>query len=122
MARPPRDIWWHDMDNMNPGHKCEGVVPSKFLRQSGEKASPRPILRREHADAGSAPDLIERIEDVHHVEAQRERLHVPALKLVRQSDIELGVRLLMTDVGVAAAQAAAVEHVGTEPGAVPEIG
>ena len=90
------------------------IVPSKFLRQSGEKASPRvrqssektsprPVLRREHADAGSAPELVERVEDVHHVEAQRERLHVPALELVGNSDIELRIRLFVTDVGVAAA-------------------
>ena len=86
---------------MDPSHKCEGVVPSKFLRQSGEKASPRPVLRREHADAGSAPELVERVEDVHHVEAQRERLHVPALELVGNSDIELRIRLFVVDVGVA---------------------
>ncbi|MGB7044272.1 MAG: hypothetical protein WBD65_04985 [Methylocella sp.] len=44
----------------NPGQspQVRRIVPSKFLRQSGEKASPRPVLRREHADAGSAPDLI----------------------------------------------------------------
>ena len=107
---------------MNPGHKYEGVVPSKFLRQSGKKASPWPVLWREHADAGPPSNLIERVEDVHHIEAQRERLYIPALELVRQSDIELGLRLLMADVCVAAAQPAAVEHVGAEPCAVPEVG
>ena len=41
---------------------------------------------------------------------------------VRDSGIELRIRSYVADVGVAAAQTAAVEHVGAESGAVPEVG
>ena len=45
-----------------------------FCESPTKKAAPRPILWRENADARSAPDLIERVEHVHHIEAQRHRL------------------------------------------------
>ena len=41
---------------------------------------------------------------------------------MREPDVELRVRLLGIDVGVAAAQPAAVEHINAKPCAVPEVG
>ena len=40
------------------------ALPSEYLAYASKKPYPRPVLGREYADAGPAPDYIDLIEDV----------------------------------------------------------
>ena len=74
------------------------------------------LARREHADAGSAPDLV-----VVSKTFTTSKRSVRGFMFVRDSGIELRIRSYVADVGVAAAQTVSVEHVGAESGAVLEV-
>jgi hypothetical protein len=96
---------------------------SELCRYSEEIAAARSELRGEHADAASAPDLINRVEVIDDVEAQGHRLRIVGKqKLAGDADIDLGVGRDGADVGIAAAQATPRDHVGREPHAAPGCG
>ena len=68
--------------------------PLKLLRHAEVIAAARPKLRGEHADTGSASDLIDRIEQIDDVEAHGDRLAVRHGKFVRYAGIDLTRRAL----------------------------
>src|SRR5947209_12519621 len=94
---------------------------SKPLRHAAEKAAARAELRGEDADAGAVAQLIDVIEHVDDVEAQRQRLHAGYWHFLREPEINLRVRRHVLGVGEARAQSAAIDHINAEPCAVPLI-
>ena len=87
----------------------------ELLRYAGKEAAARAVLRREHADAAAAPDEIDGVEQIDDVEAHRHRLWIIwQQKLARHPDIELSIGRHRRDIGVAAAQSAAIDHVAGE--------
>src|ERR1700682_1463305 len=96
---------------------------SKLLRNADEEAAARPELRREHADAGAIPDLVDLVEQVHDVEPHGRRLvRRDDVEIVRQPDIDLGIGRHMIGIREGGAKPASVDPRGAEPGAVAEIG
>src|SRR4029077_8831041 len=90
-----------------------------FLLYAEKETAARTVLRGEHADATAVSDLIDRIENVHDVEAHGHRLMIRHIEIARQADIELGVRRQRIDIGVAGAQSRTIDHVGREGRPVP---
>ena len=95
---------------------------SQFLRNTDEIAATLSELRCKHADARSVPKSVDGVEDVHYIEADRDRLAIGLLDLMRDADTGRGIGCDMIGIGKAAAQATAVDHAGAEAGAVPEVG
>src|ERR1035437_8957672 len=83
--------------------KISSRLPSQFLRNSGEKTAAHSELRCEHADARAIPELVDGVEDVHDIEANRNRLPVGDRDLVRDLNIEIGVGGDMVGIGKSAA-------------------
>src|SRR6202012_495872 len=84
----------------------------ELLRYPEIEDAARSELRREHADAGTVPDLVDRIEKVDDVEAQRGafcRGH--PVEIVKHADVDLRAGRQRGGVGEAVTQAAAVDHV-----------
>src|ERR1700692_55116 len=79
---------------------------SNLLRQPHQIGAARTELRGEHADAGPVAQLVDLIEDVNHIEPQREGLGAGELELVREPGVDLVVGGQMRAVVVAVAQAA----------------
>src|SRR5580704_10715090 len=96
-------------------------IRTYFFLQTEEVTAARTVLRCEYADAGAASDLIDRIEDIHDVEAHRHR-SLRCREVARDADIELGIRRFGIDIGVAGAKAGAIDHVGRDSIAVPPVG
>ena len=72
-------------------------------------------MRREHADARATSELINRVEEVNDIEANRHWFRIVGQqKLARNPDIDLRIERFMVDIGVAAALSAAEDHVGAE--------
>src|SRR5262249_23605921 len=67
-------------------------VCADFLFDADEVAAPRTVLRRKYADATAVSDLIDRVENIHHVEAHSHRLMIRHIEIARHSDIELRIR------------------------------
>src|SRR5271156_5965622 len=91
----------------------------EFLADSEKIASARAELRREHADAGAASDLVDCVEQIDDIEANRQRLAVGRGECVRDTGIELRIGRQVVDIGIALAEARAVYHVGGEFCAAP---
>ena len=71
----------------------------------------------------AVPDLVDLVEQVDDVEAQRGRLvRCHDVEIVRQAEIDLGVRGQVIGVGKAGAKAAAIDHRRAETRGVPQIG
>src|SRR6516165_3395127 len=96
-------------------------VGANFLLDADEVAAPRTVLRREHADASAASDLIDRVKNIHDVKAHGHRLMVRHIEIARHADIELSVRRHGIDIGVTGAQPRAIDHVGRESRTVPLV-
>src|SRR5207302_3396485 len=86
-------------------------VRADFLFDAEEKAAARTVLRREYADAAAVSDLIDRIENVHDVEAHGHRLIIRHIEIARQANIELRIGRQRIDIGVPSAQPRAVGHI-----------
>ena len=86
--------------------------PSKLLGQPDIEPAPRPVLRREHADAAAVAELVDRVEGVDDVEAHAQRFRVAAeFELLNQPEVDLRVRRHVVQVGEAGALAAGVHHI-----------
>src|SRR6516162_5836139 len=86
---------------------------SYFLRNTEIEGPAWPELRGEHTDAGAVPDLIDLVEHVHDIEAQRGRLvwrH--DVEIVRHAHIDLVVGRQVIGVGKARTKPAAIDHRG----------
>src|SRR5580698_215556 len=93
---------------------------SDLFRNAEEETAPRTILRREHADAGSVPELVDGVEQVDDVETNRHRQRiVRQQEFALDADIDLGIRRHRADIGVTVAQAAAIDDVGAQRGPAP---
>ena len=93
---------------------------SKLVGDGAVKTTALTELRREHTDAAAVADQIDAVEQVDDVEPQRRRLGIAGQQeLARDTDIELALRRHRADIGIAVAQARAVDHVGGEPRAAP---
>src|ERR1700685_56780 len=112
LVLPPRSSW-------QSSGSCWKSRASKLLGDADVVTAARAVLRREHADAGAASDLIDGVEQVHDVEAHRHRFAVGLCEFVGDAGVELHIRRFAADVGVARAQAGARDHVGAEPWAAP---
>ena len=92
------------------------------VRNADKEAAAWAELRREDADARAIPDLVDLVEQVHDIEPQRRRLvRRDNVEIVRQPDIDLGVRWQVIDIGKAGAKSAAVDHRRGKARAHPEI-
>jgi hypothetical protein len=88
---------------------------SELFSHAEEETLARSILRCEHANAGAISELIDRIEEVDDIETHGHWFRIVGQqKLARNPNIDLGIKRFMVDIGVAAAQPAAENHVGTE--------
>ena len=96
-------------------------LSADFLFDAEEVAAARTVLRREHADAATVPDLIDRVEHVDDIKAHRHRLMVRHGEVARHADIELGIRRQRVDIGVAGAKPRAVDHIGRERRVIPFV-
>ena len=89
--------------------------PHIFFERPRKKPRRGPELRREHAYAATAPDLVDGVEQVDDVETNGHRLGVVRQQeFALDADIDLGVGRHRVDIGVTAAQAAAVDRVGAQ--------
>src|ERR1700682_173296 len=107
------------------GPATEGIASadSNLLRDADKEAASWSELRCEHADAGPVPDLVNLVEQVHDVEAQRGRFGPSReKKLARDPGIDLGVGGQVIGIRKAGAKPAAVDHRGAEARAIPQIG
>jgi hypothetical protein len=92
----------------------------ELLRDAQEVAAARAELRREHADAGAASDLIDSIEQVDDVETHGHRLGIVRQeKFAPNADIELRIRRHRRDIGITAAQTAPVDHISGKFSSAP---
>src|SRR4029077_9202821 len=104
---------------------CVILFPCRsYLLCNAEKESaPGPELGCEHADARAVPDFVDRVEEVHDVEAEgRGLVWSDDVEVVRNTDIELRVGRHVIGIGKAGPQSAAVNHRGTELRPFPEVG
>src|SRR6516164_9917565 len=95
---------------------------SYFLRNAEIEGPAWPELRGEHTDTGAVPDLIDLVEHVHDIEAQRGRLvwrH--DVEIVRHAHIDLVVGRQVIGVGKARTKSAAIDHRGGKARVVPQI-
>ena len=100
-----------------------GAEALKFLRQRGVKAAARPILGREFANAGAAPEKIKRIQKIDDAEPQVKRLFVlPDVEVLGERQVHLRIGLDALEIGEAGAQPAADDDVDACEGFVPAIG
>src|SRR5258708_308777 len=78
----------HDSELRHDG----SIGSSNLLRDAKIEAAGGAELRREHADAGAVPDLVDLVEHVHHVEPQRGRLgRRDNVEIMRYAHIDLGI-------------------------------
>src|ERR1700760_2329197 len=108
----------------DPG--ADAVRPSQLLRDAEIEAAARSELRRKHADAGAVADLVDGVEQIDDVESQGGRLggRYP-IEVVRRAEIALGVgrhgAAVRNAIGAIGAQAAAIDRIDRELGAIPQI-
>src|SRR5262245_21357923 len=96
---------------------------SKLLREAEVEGTAWPKLRREHADASAVSDFMDAVEDINHVKPHRRGLSLAVpFDFMRDAGVDLGEERKLAGVGKAASQAAAIDHIGAETGAVPEVG
>ena len=94
----------------------------ELLRYAHEVPTPRAKLRREHSDAGAVTNEIRRIEHVENIEANGDGLFADNRDFARQAEVHLSIGRHVIDVEIAGPQPAAIDHVGADAGAVPDIG
>src|SRR3954449_3308590 len=88
------------------------ALAPKLLRNTEEEAAAWPKLRGEHADPGSVPDFVDRVEQIDDIEPQLRRLHiVEPFELVRDAEIHLRIPGKRRGIREAAAQATAVKDI-----------
>src|SRR5215469_5137601 len=76
------------------------LAVSELFRHAEEEALTRSILRREHADARATSELINRVEEVNDIEANRHWFRIVGeQKLARNPDIDLRIERFMVDIG-----------------------
>src|SRR6516165_10952090 len=90
------------------------LLPHSYLLRNAEIEGPAwPELRGEHTDTGAVPDLIDLVEHVHDIEAQRGG---PGgrhdIEIVRHAHIALVVGRQVIGVGKARTKPAAIDHRG----------
>jgi len=73
------------------GRLVDRCARPKLLRQAEVEAPARPVLRREHADAGAVADGVAHIEQIDNVEAQGHRLPAGNIVFPRDAGVDLRV-------------------------------
>src|SRR5665213_1202996 len=77
-----------------------GYPHSQLLRNAEKESAARSVLRREYADAGAIPDLVDGVEQVDDVEAQRGRFGGrDDIEVVRHAEVNMGVGGHGADIG-----------------------